>query len=95
MRDRVSRALLTQARAAIAELDTARGAIAGLESEGIPAARRAVAAAVEAQRAGKGEQISVLIARRDSAAAEARRLDFAEAAWRAYARLTELAGRLP
>jgi outer membrane protein TolC len=88
-------ALLERARGALAAY---RGLIAGideLDRNGIPAAERAEKAVTEAQRVGKVEMIRVLIARRDLAAARARRLDLVEAAWSAYAELASIRGALP
>ena len=78
--------------------ETYRAAIAGvdeIERTGLPAAERTVDAAIATHRAGKGEITRVLIARRDLAAARARRLDLVELAWRAFADLAAMKGDLP
>ena len=66
-----------------------------LDQVGIPAAEAAAAGAVTAQKAGKGELARVLIARRDLAAAQARRLDLLRLAWDSYAELAVAKGELP
>jgi cobalt-zinc-cadmium efflux system outer membrane protein len=91
----VRAALRERARGALAAY---RGLIAGideLDRTGIPAAERAEKAVTLAQRVGKVEMIRVLIARRDLAAARARRLDLVEVAWSAYAELASIRGALP
>jgi cobalt-zinc-cadmium efflux system outer membrane protein len=91
----VRAALLERGRGALAAY---RGLIAGideLDRTGIPAAERAEKAVTLAQRVGKVEMIRVLIARRDLAAARARRLDLVEVAWSAYAELASIRGALP
>ncbi|HVW29058.1 MAG TPA: TolC family protein [Polyangiaceae bacterium] len=91
----VRAALLERARGALAAY---RGIVAGvdeLDRNGIPAAERAERAVTLALRAGKVEMIRVLIARRDLAAARARRLDLVEVAWSAYAELASIRGALP
>ena len=88
-------ALMQRARGALAAY---RGLLTGideLDRTGIPAAERAAAAVAAAQRAGKVEMIRVIIARRDLAAARARRLDLVEVAWSAYAELASIRGELP
>jgi len=75
-----------------------RIAVAGtteLDVNGIPAAERVVTNAADAQKAGKGESIRVLIARRDLAAARARRLELVHVAWSSYAELAAIKGALP
>jgi cobalt-zinc-cadmium efflux system outer membrane protein len=76
-----------RARAALARAAVARETLADLESQAIPAAERAVAAAQEAFRAGKGDFFRVLLARRDLVTTRMRRLDVVELAWGAYAEL--------
>ncbi|HEX4339323.1 MAG TPA: TolC family protein [Polyangiaceae bacterium] len=88
-------ALIERARGALAAYRGITLGIEELDRTGIPAAERAERAVSEAQRVGKVEMIRVLIARRDLAAARARRLDLVEVAWSAYAELAAIRGELP
>jgi cobalt-zinc-cadmium efflux system outer membrane protein len=73
----------------------AKNAVEALDSTGLPAARRVVEAATEANRAGKVELLQVFIAKRELALANARRLDLVAVAWRTYGELAALRGDLP
>jgi outer membrane protein TolC len=61
----------------------------------LPAATRAVQAAVETNRAGKGDWLTVLVSRRDLSALSLRRLELLDRAWLALADLVEMTGELP
>jgi cobalt-zinc-cadmium efflux system outer membrane protein len=76
-----------RAQTAKARATLARETLADLESQAIPAAERAVAAAQEAFRAGKGDFFRILLARRDLVTTRMRRLEVVELAWGAYAEL--------
>jgi outer membrane protein TolC len=85
-------ARLRAARDAVA---TVQKALDELDKNGIPALQRAVDASVEGFRAGKIDITRAMLARRDLALAQARRLDLLEASWRAYADLVIFSGELP
>lgn len=87
--------LETRLRAAREAIVTIKTALDELDTSGIPALERAVAASVEGFKAGKIDITRALLARRDLAVARARRLDLIEAAWRAYADLVAISGELP
>lgn len=91
----LQRALEHRARGLVEALATTFAGIADVERDGIPAAERAVALSRLTHESGKGELVRVVIARRDLAAAHARRLELVEVAWRAYAEGVALAGDLP
>lgn len=74
---------------------TAAQALQYVDTSGLPATEQLVEAANTAWRAGKGELVQVLIARRDLAAARVRRLDLIETAWRAYGDIVGILGELP
>jgi cobalt-zinc-cadmium efflux system outer membrane protein len=76
-----------RAKAAFDRVALAREALVDLEGQAIPAAERAVSAAQEAFRAGKGDFFRILLARRDLVTTRLRRLEVVEAAWAAYAEL--------
>lgn len=73
-----------QVRAALSEMD------ASLE----PAGQAAVNAAVEMQKAGKGELLHVLTARRDLAQLRARRLELLRREWQLLSQIVALTGEL-
>ena len=85
----------TRLRAARDAVVTVEKTLEELDRNGMPALELAVSSSVEGFKLGKIELTRVLLARRDLALARARRLDLIEAAWRAYADLTVLAGDLP
>lgn len=91
----VRASLVERARGALSAYRSVVAGIGDLDRTGIPAAERAADAAAEAQRAGKAEMLRVIIARRDLAAARARRLDLVELAWNAYSELAAIKGDLP
>jgi cobalt-zinc-cadmium efflux system outer membrane protein len=82
-------------RAARNALEIVRATLDEVDANGIPALEDAVAAAELELHAGKIDLTRTLFARRDLAAAKARRLDIVEAGWRAYAELVALTGDLP
>ena len=61
----------------------------------LPAATRAVQAAVETNRAGKGDWLTVLVSRRDLSALSLRRLELLDRSWLVLADLVEMTGELP
>jgi cobalt-zinc-cadmium efflux system outer membrane protein len=75
--------------------NAAKNGVDTLDSTGLPAARRVVEAATEANRAGKVELLQVFIAKRELAIANSRRLDLVAVAWRTYGELAALRGDLP
>lgn len=78
-----------------AERDQVRLAIEEITSVAEPAARAAIDAAVATQRAGKGDLLGVLTARRDFALLEARRLDLLQREWSIVGDVVALTGELP
>jgi len=61
----------------------------------LPAAERALAAASETYRAGKGDLLSVLVSRRDFSALSLRRLEILDKSWQLLGDLVEITGELP
>ena len=61
----------------------------------LPAAERALAAASETYRAGKGDLLSVLVSRRDFSALSLRRLEILDRSWQLLGDLVEITGELP
>jgi cobalt-zinc-cadmium efflux system outer membrane protein len=61
----------------------------------LPAATRAVQAAVETNRAGKGDWLTVLVSRRDLSALSLRRLELLDRNWLVLADLVAMTGELP
>jgi cobalt-zinc-cadmium efflux system outer membrane protein len=61
----------------------------------LPAARRAVAAATETYRSGKGDFFSVLLSQRDFSAMALRRLEILDKSWLLLGDLVEITGELP
>lgn len=61
----------------------------------LPAATRAVSAATETHRAGKGDWLSVLVSRRDLSALSLRRLELLDKSWSLLGELSELTGEVP
>lgn len=70
-------------------------AIDVLKSSALPAATRAVQAALETNRAGKGDWLTVLVSRRDLSALSLRHLELLDRTWLILAELVELTGELP
>lgn len=66
-----------------------------LESTALPAAEKAVSAAEEIQRAGKGDLLPILISRRDYAALRLRRLEIIAREWIAVSNLVSITGTEP
>ena len=95
VRNSLRAAIGHRVRGAVESFRIAVAGAAELDSSGIPSAERVVSNAAEAQKAGKGEPIRVLIARRDLAAAQARRLELVHLAWSSYAELAAIKGELP
>jgi len=61
----------------------------------LPAAQRAVAAATETYRSGKGDFFSVLLSQRDFSAMALRRLEILDKSWILLGDLVEITGELP
>jgi len=61
----------------------------------LPAAQRAVAAATETYRSGKGDFFSVLLSQRDFSAMALRRLEILDKSWLVLGDLVEITGELP
>src|SRR6478735_4548841 len=61
----------------------------------LPAAERALAAAKETYRVGKGDMLSVLVSRRDFSALWLRRLEILDKSWQLLGDLVEITGELP
>jgi outer membrane protein TolC len=61
----------------------------------LPAANRAVQAAVEINRAGKGDWLTVLVSRRDLSALSLRHLELLDRTWVVLADLVEMTGEVP
>jgi cobalt-zinc-cadmium efflux system outer membrane protein len=72
-----------------------RDTVTTLDETGLPAMQRALDAAQDLYKLGKGEISRVLLARRDYASARAKRLDLLETGWRAYADLCAVTGETP
>jgi cobalt-zinc-cadmium efflux system outer membrane protein len=66
-----------------------------VQRSALPAANRAVQAAVETNRAGKGDWLSVLVSRRELSALSLRHLELLDRAWLLVAELVELTGEVP
>jgi cobalt-zinc-cadmium efflux system outer membrane protein len=94
-RDVRSRVIAATIDGLTAERREVRRALAELADSAEPAARASVEAAAATQRAGKGELLKVLLARRDLALLEARRLDLLQREWSLLADLVTLTGDLP
>jgi len=77
------------------ELTELRRAVEVLTTSALPAAERAVHAAIETHRAGKGEVLPVLVSRRDLSTLSLRRLELLEKAWIRISELVEMTGELP
>lgn len=78
-----------------AELIALGKAIEVIQKSALPAANRAVQAAVETQRAGKGDWLSVLVSRRDLSSLTLRRLELLDKSWALLGDLSEVTGDLP
>jgi outer membrane protein TolC len=77
------------------ELVEVARAVELVSGSALPAATRAVNAATETHRAGKGDWLSVLVSRRDLSALSLRRLELLDKSWSLLGELTELTGELP
>lgn len=66
-----------------------------IQRSALPAANRAVQAAVETTRAGKGDWLSVLVSRRDLSSLSLRYLELLDRKWLLLAEIVELTGELP
>jgi cobalt-zinc-cadmium efflux system outer membrane protein len=95
LRDVAARTIAAAAAGLAAERVEVRRALDEITRTAEPAARAAVDAAVATQRAGKGDLLAVLTARRDLALLEARRLDLAQREWNIVSDIVALTGDLP
>lgn len=77
------------------EHDAVRAAIDEMILSGEPAAQASVDAAITIQRAGKGELLNVLIARRDLVLLKARRLELLRRDWQIAGEFVSISGELP
>lgn len=80
---------------ALLELEQLEDALLVIDRDAVPAARDAVQAAEEIQRAGKSDILPVLISRRDYAALRLRRLDILGRMWNALGRIVLIRGIEP
>jgi outer membrane protein, heavy metal efflux system len=94
-RDVKARVIAATLEGLAAERQQVQRALLELERTAEPAAEAAVTAALERQRAGKGELLSVLISRRDLSLIKARRLDLVQREWSIVSDLVRLTGDLP
>jgi cobalt-zinc-cadmium efflux system outer membrane protein len=81
--------------AALVELEQLRRALELLRVTALPAAERALAAAIETQRAGKADWLGVLVSRRDLSGLRLRSLELTEKGWLLLSELVEATGELP
>jgi cobalt-zinc-cadmium efflux system outer membrane protein len=95
LRDVTARAAAFVIEGLVAEGRQVRRALDEVTTAAEPAARAAVEAAVATQRAGKGDLLAVLTARRDLALLEGRRLDLLLRAWTILGDVVALTGELP
>jgi cobalt-zinc-cadmium efflux system outer membrane protein len=77
------------------ELGALGQALEVISSRALPAANRAVTAAVETQRAGKGDWLGVLVSRRELSALSLRRLELVAKGWSLLGELSEMTGEVP
>lgn len=77
------------------ELGELKKAFDIVTQDALPAAERAVNAATETYRAGKGDLLSVLVSRRDFAALSLRQLEILDKSWLLFSELVEITGELP
>lgn len=88
---------LVRERAAVIgrELGALAQALEVITHRALPAANRAVTAALETQRAGKGDWLAVLVSRRELSALSLRRLELLEKSWSLLGELSEMTGEVP
>jgi len=77
------------------ELSELRKAFNIVTESALPAAHRAVVAATETHRAGKGDLLSVLLARRDLSSLALSQLEILDKGWLLLSQLVEMTGELP
>ncbi|MGC4094106.1 MAG: hypothetical protein QM756_40590 [Polyangiaceae bacterium] len=77
------------------ELGELKNAFDIVTEAGLPAAQRAVTAATETHRVGKGDLLSVLLSRRDFSSLALRQLEILDKSWLLLGELVELTGELP
>ncbi|MCU0681340.1 MAG: TolC family protein [Polyangiaceae bacterium] len=94
-RDVRRRSIVALLRGLYDERLTVRGAVDEVARTGEPAAQEALDAAVATQRAGKGEFLRVLTARRDLALLRSRRLELTRREWSIVGDIVALTGELP
>jgi cobalt-zinc-cadmium efflux system outer membrane protein len=93
--DAVARASAAAVEGLLAEVAEVRRARLDIARTAEPAAVAAIEAAVAMQRAGKGDLLPVLFARRDFTLLEARRLDLLQREWNILGDVVALTGELP
>ncbi|HTQ05073.1 MAG TPA: TolC family protein [Polyangiaceae bacterium] len=92
----VTRDLVRQRAAVITrELAALERALDVITRSALPAATRAVSAASETHRAGKGDWLAVLVSRRELSALSLRRLELLEKSWSLLGELSEMTGEVP
>jgi cobalt-zinc-cadmium efflux system outer membrane protein len=92
LRDVAARTIAIAVAGLAAEREQVRRALEEITRTAEPAARAAVDAAVATQRAGKGDLLPVLTARRDLALLEARRLELMQREWNIVSDIVALTG---
>jgi cobalt-zinc-cadmium efflux system outer membrane protein len=90
-----TRVVTSVVRGLAREHEAVRSAIDEMVSAGEPAAQASVDAAMTIQRAGKGELLNVLIARRDLVLLKARRLELLRREWQIAGEYVSISGELP
>lgn len=95
LREVAKSAIAAAVEGLVAEREQVRRALDEITRAAEPAARAAVDAAVATQRAGKGDLLAVLTARRDLALLEARRLELTQREWNIVSDIVALTGETP
>lgn len=93
-RDVRTRVVAAMIRGLSRESQAVRFAVDQMEQQGEPAAQASVEAAITTQRAGKGELLNVLIARRDLVLLKARRLELLRREWQLAGEFVSISGEL-
>jgi cobalt-zinc-cadmium efflux system outer membrane protein len=94
-RDVRARALATTLTGLYLERAEVNEAIAELRATAEPAAHAAIEASVATERAGKGDLLAVLTARRDLGLLKSRRLDLLQREWTLIGEIVAITGELP
>jgi outer membrane protein, heavy metal efflux system len=93
-RDVRARVVSSMIRGLARESEAVRMAVDQMVEQGEPAAQASVEAAITTQRAGKGELLNVLIARRDLVLLKARRLELLRREWQLAGEFVSISGEL-